>query len=93
MKRRIWTAAEKEFIKQNAGTMRDVDVQDKLQKLSGYKFSLQAIRKQRQLLGLWKMRGRGKCQIVGENISINSKENTIDNTTSVGIGESIPVGS
>jgi len=48
-----WTEEEKFFLKQNAGTMRDVDVAERLDK------TVKAIREMRRRLGIIKKSGRG----------------------------------
>lgn len=63
---RIWSNSEKQYIKDNAHTMKDTDLMQKLCELTGRSISLQALRKQRRKLGIIKCQGRGKCEIVGE---------------------------
>jgi hypothetical protein len=46
----VWTNQEKEFIKQNAGNMKDEEMIPHLQQMSGRNISLQAVRKQRRKL-------------------------------------------
>jgi len=48
-----WSEEEKFFLKQNAGTMRDVDIADKLNK------TIKAVREMRRRLGIIKKSGRG----------------------------------
>jgi len=61
---KIWSEAEKQYVKDNAGKMRDQDIATELTKKSGRKVSLQAVRKQRQKLGIAKKPGRGICSVV-----------------------------
>jgi hypothetical protein len=60
---KTWKEVEKEFIKQNASILKDAVVREELQKLTGRTISLQAIRKQRQKMGLLKVSGRGYCKL------------------------------
>lgn len=61
---KIWTEEEKKFISENAGKLLDKEVAAKLSTSSGRFVSLQAVRKQRQKLGIAKVRGRGRCIVV-----------------------------
>lgn len=63
MKKNRWTDEEKEYIKQNAGTMKDSVIQLHLEQVFGRKISLQSVRKQRQQLGIFKASGRGFCKV------------------------------
>lgn len=63
---KIWTEEQKQFVKDNAGKMKDQEIADELTKRSGRQVSLQAVRKQRQKLGLNKKPGRGICSLVQE---------------------------
>jgi len=59
-----WSKTEKNYIKQHSGTMRDKDIAMHIASTSGRKVSIQAVRKQRRKLGIYKQSGRGICQIV-----------------------------
>ncbi len=61
---KVWTAEEKEFIRNNAGDMTDKVLSAKLSKITGRNVTLQAVRKQRQKMGIAKQPGRGICAIV-----------------------------
>jgi RNA 3'-terminal phosphate cyclase len=67
---KVWTSEEKQFIKNNAGQMTDKVLSIKLSRITGRNITLQAVRKQRQKMGISKQPGRGICAIVepsGEN--------------------------
>ena len=59
-----WTTEEKEFIKENAGFMKDKDLAQKLCDKSGRHITVDALRKVRQKLGIKKKHGRGICALV-----------------------------
>jgi hypothetical protein len=46
--------------------LKDKELAAKLTQMSGRVVSLQAVRKQRQKMGIAKNPGRGKCEIVGQ---------------------------
>lgn len=60
---KTWSEAEKQFVKDNAGTIKDRELVDALMKFSGRKISLEALRKKRQELGIKKSSGRGVCSL------------------------------
>tara|TARA_R110002110_G_scaffold169863_1_gene371795 strand:+ start:1959 stop:2201 length:243 start_codon:yes stop_codon:yes gene_type:complete len=60
---KVWTNEEKEFIKNNAGQMTDKVLSVKLSRITGRNVTLQAVRKQRQKMGISKQPGRGICAI------------------------------
>jgi len=59
----VWTEAHKEFIRQNAGRMKDWEIATTLSRLLGRTISLSAVRTTRQRLGIRKRRGRGLCEV------------------------------
>ena len=61
---KVWTAEEKEFIRNNADDMTDKVLSAKLSKITGRNVTLQAVRKQRQKMGIAKQPGRGSCAVV-----------------------------
>ena len=61
---KVWTTEENEFIRNNAGQMTDKVLSAKLSKITGRNVTLQAVRKQRQKMGIAKQPGRGICAIV-----------------------------
>tara|TARA_B100000745_G_C20095099_1_gene374437 strand:- start:350 stop:592 length:243 start_codon:yes stop_codon:yes gene_type:complete len=61
---KVWTAEEKEFIRNNADDMTDKVLSAKLSKITGRNVTLQAVRKQRQKMGIAKQPGRGICAVV-----------------------------
>ena len=63
---KVWNSAEREYIRKHAGSVKDKDLAAQLSTMTGRKVSLQAVRKQRQKMGISKNPGRGKCQIVGQ---------------------------
>jgi hypothetical protein len=62
---RVWSQAERDYIRANANEMKDKELAAKLTQMTGRNVSLQAVRKQRQKLGISKEPGRGKCGVVG----------------------------
>ena len=58
-----WTEKERQFIIDNAATMKDKDLAEKISQLAGRVVTLDAVRKVRQKLGIKKKRGRGICGI------------------------------
>ena len=58
-----WTEKERQFIIDNAATMKDKDLAEKISQLAGRIVTLDAVRKVRQKLGIKKKRGRGICGI------------------------------
>jgi len=59
-----WTVEEKEFIRKNAGFMKDKDLAQKISDESGRPVTVDALRKIRQKLGIKKRHGRGVCALV-----------------------------
>ncbi len=59
----IWQDHEKEYIRQHAATMKDREIAAKLNELGSRPITLQAVRKQRQKMGIVKAPGRGKCEL------------------------------
>jgi len=68
---KIWQEHEKVFIKNNANILKDVELADRLSKMTGRKVTLQAVRKQRQKMGINKIPGRGRCRVVGQEENMN----------------------
>lgn len=60
----VWKEHERMFIRDNANTMKDKELAVKLSKITGRLVTVQAVRKQRQKLGITKARGRGICAVV-----------------------------
>lgn len=60
---KIWSDAEKAYIRANAATMKDKELAQKLESMTGRKVSLQSLRKQRQKLRIAKKPGRGICGV------------------------------
>lgn len=70
----IWTEIEKQFIRDNAATMKDKELAEELTRKTGRIITTQSVRKQRQKLGIQKKQGRGVCGVVGkENKTPNSE--------------------
>jgi len=59
-----WTASERQFIIDNADTMKDREIAAILSKASGRAITLQAVRKQRQKLNIRKKPGRAVCGVI-----------------------------
>ncbi len=56
---RIWSDTERRFIRENVEKMTDKKLSEKLSQITGRHISLQALRKQRQKMGISKYGGRG----------------------------------
>ncbi|RLC28900.1 hypothetical protein DRH13_06475 [Candidatus Woesebacteria bacterium] len=63
---KIWTDSERNFIKVNAATMKDRELAVKLSEMTGRKITIQAVRKQRQKMGIQKAQGRGICSLADD---------------------------
>ena len=63
---KVWAKEEKEFIRNNASMMTDKTLAVKLSQITGRNVTLQAVRKQRQKMGISKQPGRGICAVVEE---------------------------
>ena len=63
---KIWSEAERDFIRKNAGKLKDKELAAKLTQMTNRYVSLQAVRKQRQKIGITKNPGRGKCEVFGQ---------------------------
>ena len=61
---KIWTNIEKQYIRDNAGKKKDRELAEELSSITKRNISLQAVRKQRQKMGISKAHGRGVCEIV-----------------------------
>tara|TARA_Y100000296_G_scaffold76262_1_gene96729 strand:+ start:4702 stop:4956 length:255 start_codon:yes stop_codon:yes gene_type:complete len=59
-----WSEKEKDYIRENAATMKDVDIADELTLIAGRVITLDAVRKVRQKMGIMKKPGRGVCGVV-----------------------------
>jgi hypothetical protein len=58
-----WTEKERQFVIDNAATMKDKDLAEKISQMADRTVTLDAVRKVRQKLGIKKKRGRGICGI------------------------------
>lgn len=76
-----WTPEVVEFIKENAATLKDKELAEKVSELVGKPVSLQSVRKQRQKVGVVKAAGRGKCEVVDKEATTTTT--TTVNTTSM----------
>lgn len=61
---KVWKEHEQQFIRDNAGRMKDKELAVKLTQITGRHVTIQAVRKQRQKMGIEKAKGRGICKIV-----------------------------
>lgn len=62
---RVWTEAEKNFVRANAGVMSDARLADRLSLLTGRTVTTNSVRHVRTRMGLTKKSGRGICEVVG----------------------------
>jgi hypothetical protein len=60
----VWTDAERDFVRDNAGDLKDRQVAEALTLASGRPVTLDAVRKARRRLGITKAGGRGVCKVV-----------------------------
>jgi len=58
-----WTTADKQFVRENASTIKDKDLATVLSRRNQRIISIDAVRKLRQRLGIIKKSGRGKCEL------------------------------
>lgn len=65
-----WSDSDREYIRANAGVLTDEVIAANLTRITGRSITLQAARKQRQLMGLRKRHGRGICKLVADQPSI-----------------------
>ena len=65
---KIWSDAEKQYIKENA-TIKDEDLRRILIQMTKRNISLQSLRKQRRKLGIIKKQGRGISQILQQPLN------------------------
>lgn len=56
-----WSEPEKQFIRDNAGRVRDRDIAAILTRITGRHISQKAVEHQRERLGYAKLHGRGVC--------------------------------
>ena len=61
---KVWTEQERDVIRQYAAVMHDGQLADKISALRNKSVSIQAVRKQRQKMGIHKAKGRGVCRVV-----------------------------
>jgi len=62
-KRNTWTDDEKQFVLDNASTMKDAELTAALKDKFNKNVSMQTVRKQRIALGIKKEAGRGVCKV------------------------------
>lgn len=60
----VYTDAQKQFVRDNANIMKDVDVAASLSRISGRPVSIHAVRHLRHKLGIRKRRGKGFCEVL-----------------------------
>ena len=58
-----WTLEDKQFIRDNASSVKDKDLATTLSRRNQRIISIDAVRKLRQRLGVIKKSGRGKCEL------------------------------
>lgn len=61
---KVWLESEKQFIRDNSDTMKDIEIAKELTRIIKRNVTLNAVRKQRQNMGLNKKPGRGICGLV-----------------------------
>ena len=60
---KVWSDTERNYIRDNAATMKDKEIAAKLTEMTGRNVTIQAVRKQRQKMGITKAHGRGVCSL------------------------------
>ena len=58
-----WTSKDKQFIRENAHCIKDIDLAKELSLRNQRVISLDAVRKLRERLGIIKKSGRGRCEL------------------------------
>tara|TARA_R100000664_G_C2717415_1_gene112010 strand:- start:374 stop:571 length:198 start_codon:yes stop_codon:yes gene_type:complete len=58
-----WTQADKQFIKDHAWNVKDKDLAIELSERNQRSVSIDAVRKLRQRMGIFKKSGRGRCEL------------------------------
>jgi hypothetical protein len=84
-----WTEEEKDYIRDNAQTMKDKDLAKNLSDMSGRTITVDALRKVRQKLGIKKKHGRGICALVYSPVEKN-ESGSLDGEYNSGSSEAIP---
>ena len=59
----VWNMERDNFVRENAGRLKDADLAVEMTRRFGHPFSLAAIRLQRKKLGVFKENGRGLCKV------------------------------
>ena len=70
----IWSEAERQFIRENAGILTDKAGSEQLTRITGRKVTIHAWRKQRQKMGISKKPGRGICKIQKKEENVCNEE-------------------
>jgi hypothetical protein len=68
---KTWTEIEKQYIRENALQVKDVEIAKILSDRRGKIISVQSVRKQRQKLGILKASGRGYCRAAEKKVVTN----------------------
>jgi hypothetical protein len=85
---KVWTEFEKKFIRENASILHDEKLAEKLCELTGRKVTINAVRKQRKLMGIKKNPGRSKCGVVASPFdSVVVKSPVVDVAIPAGLAE------
>lgn len=84
-----WTEEEKDYIRDNAQTMKDKDLAKNLSDMSGRTITVDALRKVRQKIGIKKKHGRGICALVYSPVEKN-ESGSLDGEYNSGSSEAIP---
>ena len=58
-----WNQADKQFVKDNAWNFKDKDLATALSERKQRSVSIDAVRKLRQRMGIFKKSGRGRCEL------------------------------
>ena len=60
----VWNAERNHYLTEHANIMKDGDLAEEMTRQFGQTFSINAVRLQRRALGLRKVGGRGKFEII-----------------------------
>ena len=64
-----WTDEDRQFIRDNAAFMKDIDIAKELTEKTGREVTLDAVRKVRQKIGIKKKHGRGICGVIKQDVN------------------------
>lgn len=63
---KVWSEAEKNFLRENAGILKDREIAEMLTVLCKRRITRKAVCRRRQEMGIKKHSGPGRCELVNE---------------------------